>query len=53
LQEFERAKIAYYSQAGWDTQTGNPTPETLAELGLGWVTADQPPSGAPTTPPPG
>jgi aldehyde:ferredoxin oxidoreductase len=27
----------YYRLAGWDAATGNPTPETLARLGLDWV----------------
>jgi aldehyde:ferredoxin oxidoreductase len=27
----------YYRLAGWDGATGNPTPETLARLGLDWV----------------
>ena len=27
----------YYRLAGWDGVTGNPTPSTLARLGLGWV----------------
>ena len=29
----------YYAMAGWDPDTGNPTPETLARLGLEWVEA--------------
>ena len=29
----------YYAMAGWDPETGNPTPETLARLGLEWVEA--------------
>jgi aldehyde:ferredoxin oxidoreductase len=33
----EGALDEYYRLAGWDTQTGNPTPETLARLGLDWV----------------
>ena len=36
-EEIERAKDMYYAMAGWDVATGNPTPERLAELGLGWV----------------
>ena len=35
--ELETAKDEYYRQAGWDPQTGNPTPETLARLGLEWI----------------
>lgn len=35
--ELEAAKDEYYRLAGWDAQTGNPTPETLARLGLEWV----------------
>jgi aldehyde:ferredoxin oxidoreductase len=33
----EGALDEYYRLAGWDGQTGNPTPETLARLGLDWV----------------
>lgn len=33
----EGALDQYYQLAGWDGQTGNPTPETLARLGLDWV----------------
>lgn len=39
-QELEEAKDSYYRLAGWDVATGNPTPETLARLGLGWVAGD-------------
>jgi len=35
--EWEAALDEYYAQAGWDTQTGNPTRETLEGLGLAWV----------------
>ena len=35
--EIEAAKNEYYRLAGWDVATGNPTPETLARLGLGWL----------------
>jgi aldehyde:ferredoxin oxidoreductase len=31
---------AYYTARGWDPETGKPTPEKLAELGLEWVTQD-------------
>ncbi len=27
----------YYQMAGWDVETGNPTPEKLESLGLGWI----------------
>lgn len=33
----EGALDEYYRLAGWDGQTGNPTPETLTRLGLDWV----------------
>jgi aldehyde:ferredoxin oxidoreductase len=33
----EGALDEYYRLAGWDGQTGNPTPDTLARLGLDWV----------------
>ena len=33
----EGALDEYYRLAGWDVATGNPTPETLARLGLSWV----------------
>jgi aldehyde:ferredoxin oxidoreductase len=33
----EGALDEYYRMAGWDGVTGNPTPETLARLGLDWV----------------
>jgi aldehyde:ferredoxin oxidoreductase len=33
----EGALDEYYRLAGWDGATGNPTPETLARLGLDWV----------------
>jgi aldehyde:ferredoxin oxidoreductase len=36
-EEIELAKDEYYRLANWDALTGNPTPETLARLGLGWV----------------
>jgi aldehyde:ferredoxin oxidoreductase len=35
--EIERALDEYYRLAGWDGRTGNPTPATLARLGLDWV----------------
>ncbi len=33
----EYAKDLYYRMAGWDVETGNPDPERLAELGIGWA----------------
>jgi len=33
----EGALDEYYRLAGWDPQTGNPTPETMTRLGLDWV----------------
>jgi aldehyde:ferredoxin oxidoreductase len=33
----ESHKDVYYQLAGWDRETGNPTPERLKELGLEWV----------------
>lgn len=36
-EEIETAKDIYYGLAGWDVQTGNPTPQRMAELGLEWV----------------
>jgi aldehyde:ferredoxin oxidoreductase len=35
--EIEGALDEYYRLAGWDGTTGNPTPETLARLGLEWA----------------
>ena len=35
--EFEAALDEYYSQCGWDQTSGNPTPETLDRLKLGWL----------------
>lgn len=35
--EFDTALDAYYTQAGWDTASGNPTRETLEALELAWV----------------
>jgi len=35
--ELEAAKDAYYRIAGWDPVTGNPTPERLEALGIGWA----------------
>ena len=34
---FDTALETYYELAGWDPATGNPKPETLDELGLGWL----------------
>lgn len=36
-EEIEAAKDEYYRLAGWDAESGNPTPATLARLGLEWV----------------
>ena len=33
----EGALDEYYRLAGWDATTGNPTPDTLARLGLAWA----------------
>ena len=35
--EIEGALDEYYRLAGWDDHTGNPTPDTLARLGLEWA----------------
>jgi aldehyde:ferredoxin oxidoreductase len=35
--ELVAALDAYFGMAGWDVGSGNPTPETLEGLGLGWV----------------
>jgi aldehyde:ferredoxin oxidoreductase len=35
--EVEAALDEYYRLAGWDGRTGEPTPDTLERLGLGWV----------------
>jgi len=37
--EIEGALDEYYRLAGWDGRTGNPTPETMARLGLEWTSA--------------
>jgi len=36
-EDLEHYKDVYYQLAGWDTSTGNPTPQRLAELGLDWI----------------
>lgn len=38
--QFEAALDTYYEMAGWDPVTGNPTPETLDGLELGWLKAE-------------
>ena len=38
LAELENYKDIYYTLAGWDKQTGNPSPQKLASIGLEWVT---------------
>jgi aldehyde:ferredoxin oxidoreductase len=35
--EIAGALDEYYRLAGWDGRTGNPTPDTLARLGLAWT----------------
>ena len=35
--EWLQHRDVYYQMAGWDVATGNPTPEKLESLGLGWV----------------
>jgi aldehyde:ferredoxin oxidoreductase len=35
--ELERVKDVYYALAGWDAATGNPTPQKLEALQLGWL----------------
>ncbi len=37
--DLEHAKDVYFQLAGWDVASGNPTLETLAELGLDWISA--------------
>jgi aldehyde:ferredoxin oxidoreductase len=39
--QFERAKRLYYQMAGWDAETGRPTPARLAELGLEWAAPEE------------
>lgn len=36
-EEFEHIKGVYYRLCGWDVATGNPAPEKLESLGLGWI----------------
>jgi len=36
-EELERVKDVYYRLAGWDAATGNPTPQKLEALKLGWI----------------
>jgi aldehyde:ferredoxin oxidoreductase len=36
-EEIRQAQDWYYEMSGWDLGTGNPLPETLERLGLGWV----------------
>jgi aldehyde:ferredoxin oxidoreductase len=35
--DIETMLRAYYAARGWNPDTGMPTPEKLAELGLGWL----------------
>ncbi|MDY6868613.1 MAG: aldehyde ferredoxin oxidoreductase family protein, partial [Chloroflexota bacterium] len=37
LETFEKALNEYYSQRGWDVNSGNPTSENLEKLGLAWT----------------
>ncbi|NNF48136.1 MAG: hypothetical protein HKN69_15360, partial [Desulfofustis sp.] len=32
--EFDGAMVEYYRQSGWDQQSGHPTSETMARLGI-------------------
>ncbi len=36
-EDMERAKHWYYEMAGWDPDTGSPTPAKLDDLGLRWL----------------
>ena len=36
-EKFLEARELYYSFAGWDKETGNPTESTLRKLSLGWL----------------
>ena len=36
-EQFEKLKDEYYRLAGWDSTTGNPTPEKLEQLGIAWL----------------
>jgi aldehyde:ferredoxin oxidoreductase len=36
-EELERVKDVYYRLAGWDAATGNPSPQKLEALKLGWL----------------
>jgi aldehyde:ferredoxin oxidoreductase len=35
--EFQEALNVLYKFKGWDPETGNPTPEKLETLSLGWA----------------
>ncbi len=37
--EFDKALSDYYKDRGWDLKTGNPAPEKLESLGLGFMSA--------------
>ncbi|HJO32531.1 MAG TPA: aldehyde ferredoxin oxidoreductase family protein [Anaerolineales bacterium] len=39
IEEILQAQDWYYEMSGWDAGNGNPTPETLARLGLEWIPA--------------
>jgi len=36
-EELREAMHTYYAMMGWDRETGAPTPEKLAELGVSWA----------------
>ena len=38
--DLDRMLKEYYAHRGWDSETGMPTAETLARLGLDWVAED-------------
>ncbi len=40
LDDWGRARRAYYEAMGWDKETGKPLPETLEKLGLSFVIPD-------------
>jgi aldehyde:ferredoxin oxidoreductase len=37
IEEMEHYKDVYYALAGWNINTGNPTPEKMKELDLDWI----------------
>jgi aldehyde:ferredoxin oxidoreductase len=36
-EDLEKLKDVYYTLAGWELATGNPTPKKLESLQLGWL----------------